>query len=162
MMNKLKLLGMTGILALASANVSAATVNVNFDIKDAFGLSFGSGSFSGDTGADNTLDMSELTAFNTTAYYGVVSYVLTDLNQFSDFTLPAVWSHDISWGGFFFHGDNAYFTTDSLAVDDKFFDVTITNVSAAPVSAVPIPAAALLFAPALLGFLGLRRRKLAA
>jgi hypothetical protein len=162
MMNKLKLLCATALLALASANASAATVNVNFDIKDAFGSSFGSGSFSGDTGSDNTLDMSELTAFNATAYYGLVSYVLTDLNQFSDFTLPAVWSHDISWGNFFLHGDNAYFTTNSLALDDKFFDVNITSVSGAPVSAVPIPAAALLFAPALLGFMGLRRRKLAA
>ena len=34
--------------------------------------------------------------------------------------------------------------------------------SGAAVSAVPIPAAAFMFAPALLGFLGLRRRKLAA
>lgn len=156
-MNKVKLLCLTGILALASVNASAATVSVDFDITDAFGTSFGSGSFTGDTGADNILEMSELTAFNTTAYYGIASYVLSDLNQFSDFTLPAVWSHNISWGGFFFHGNNAYFTTNTLALDDDYFDVTITNVSA-----VPIPAAAFLFAPALLGFLGLRRRKLVA
>ncbi|KKN66497.1 hypothetical protein LCGC14_0471020 [marine sediment metagenome] len=161
-MNKFRLLCLTGLLALASANASAATVNVNFDIKDALGASFGSGSFSGDTGADNVLDMSELTSFNTTAYYGFASYVLADLNQFSDFTLPSVWSHNISWGGFLLGGNNAYFTTDSLALDDAFFDVNITSVSTAPVSAVPIPAAALLFAPALLGFMGLRRRKLAA
>jgi len=156
-MNKFKVLCMTGLLALASANLSAATVNVNFDITDILGFSFGSGSFAGDTGADNTLDMSELTAFNTTARYGLTSYDLSDLNDFSDFTLPSVWSHNASWSYFFLSTNNAYFTTDWLALDANLFNVVITNVSA-----VPVPAAALMFAPALLGFLGLRRRKLAA
>lgn len=40
--------------------------------------------------------------------------------------------------------------------------IMLDNVSVAAVSAVPIPAAAFLFAPALLGFMGLRRKAKAA
>jgi hypothetical protein len=54
---------------------------------------------------------------------------------------------------------NASFTgLASLVADTTVFSMDNLEVNPASVSAVPVPAAAFMFAPALLGFLGLRRK----
>jgi hypothetical protein len=153
------------VLLTLSLTTSAATVvKANFDAGwptyDGGAFTF-SGSFVGeDLNNDGMLSFGEFSVFNWNSAYN--SYTLSDLFDTGDIVISTqTWlANGISWVG---ADDLAYLTWDDRGQSINTNILGEYRFTSFEVSAVPLPPAVLLFAPALLGFMGLRRKaKLAA
>lgn len=151
------------VLLTLSLTTSAATVvKANFDAGwptyDGGEFTF-SGNFVGeDLNNDGVLSFGEFSVFNWSSAYN--SYTLSDLIDTGDIIIATqTWKADgVSWVG---AKELAFITWEPLG--DVRQSINTTNngevvFTSFEVSAVPLPPAVLLFAPALLGFMGLRRK----
>ncbi|SFJ77211.1 hypothetical protein [Methylophaga sulfidovorans] len=143
-----------------AATVVKATFDAGWPEYDGGKFKF-SGNFVGeDLNNDGLLSFGEFSVFNWSSTYN--SFTLSDLFDTGDINIDTQeWlNNGLSWVG----RDNLAYIT--WADREQSINTNIKGeyrFTSFEVSAVPLPPAVLLFAPALLGFMGLRRKaKLAA
>jgi len=148
-----------GLLTLSLTTSAATVVKANFDAGwptyDGGEYTF-SGNFVGeDLNNDGVLSFGEFSVFNWSSASS--SFTLSDLFDTGDIVISTqTWlANGISWVG---ADDLAYITWDDRGQSINTNILGEVRFTSFEVSAVPLPPAVLLFAPALLGFMGLRRK----
>jgi len=158
-MRKLKLVLGGLLVALASMTANAATINLNYTNGTDIVFDTSSATSQSSVGAltEFTFDVTVLTQLTTTDWliYFVDNGTGLDVELFDNTATNLLRSASATNGGspFSFQWNNL------LAGDYKLKLTTGFPYASAEVSAVPVPAAALLFGTALLGFAGFSTRR---
>lgn len=147
------------LLTLSQATWAATVVKANFiagwPVYDGGEFTF-TGNFVGeDLNNDGLLSFEEFSVFNWSS--DSASFSLSDLFDTGDIVINTqTWlANGVSWVGV---EDLAYITWDDRGSSINTNILGEYRFTSFEVSAVPLPPALLLFAPALLGFMGLRRK----
>ncbi len=152
------------VAMLLSFSVSAATLTLTTDGSDNADqeIDFATGSLVGGsgktTGGDwysyfsltTDEDTQAVVEFSFNPESSVTASVLSITNNFTGMVSDWVGSGDLIVSYFFETGVTYYIDFEAITSGQLKYDVSV--------SAVPVPAALFLFAPALLGFFGLRRK----